>query len=434
MNKSKSPITSKAGILAQLEFIKKINLDEHLESISVEKNLERVYSFHDVLKMITIGITAGAKSLLSVVAAWNDKVLAEVANIQRIPDDSTMGRILKRSNLGIINDLERIPSILRDKALLSYLTPKTAQINCRREIIIDIDATHHASYGQQEGSVKGYNITKKGGNCYQSLLAFDSFSKTLMLGWLRAGNTNGINGFCDFIDQLKAIYPQEKSFVRCDSGFFSGDTLDKLESHNMSYLIKARLKNIDRITRHDDWASVPGKPGKKGWQQLTFEYSCAGWKKSRKFYAVRIKVDQIEEKNGLFEPEDMIIEKYLYFCYVCTKGLSPWTTHCLYKPRAVCENYIEELKNQMGLGKMKSRDFNATSVMFHCCILAYNLLRWMTICSGKSRLFKWEMSHIRCFLICVAGKLIRTGRQIFVEIDDQHLYQEELDAWLSFCT
>jgi len=414
--------------------MKKINLDEHISVINVEQKSERVYSFHDLLKMITIGVTAGARSLLLVVATWNDRVLAELANIQRIPDDSTMGRILKRADLGTINDLEKLPSVLRDEVLSSYLTPKILQINAKKERIIDIDATHHAAYGNQQGSVKGYNLTKRGGNCYQSLLAFDSYSKTVMLGWLRSGNTNSINGFCDFLDQLKALYPNDKEFIRCDSGFFSGEALDQLEHHNMGYLIKARLNNIDKITRHKNWSIVPGKAGQKGWQQLTFEYSCKGWQKERKFYGVRIKVDEIIEENGLFGPEDMIVEKYLYFCYVCTKNLSPWEIHKLYKPRAVCENYIEELKNQMGLGKMRSHDFKSTSVMFHCCLLAYNLLRWMTICSGKTCLFKWEMSRIRCFLIRVAGKLIKSGRQIFIEIDDQRLYQKELDAWLSFCT
>lgn len=381
--------------------------------------------------MVSTGLVAGASSLLGVVSVWNDKILGRTTGLIKLPDDSTLGRSFKRQKKQSIADFEALPSLLESNIMEKYLSAPIMRMASRSEELIDIDGSPIVSYGSQEGAVKGFNHTKKGANCYQSLLAFDSISKTVKLAWLQSGNTHCANGTIDFCKQLHALSPDKRKFYRLDSGFFSGAAMDEFESQENGYLVKAKLSNpLKRKLSHLNWSKVPKKPGKQGWEQAEFDYACEGWSKYRHFSAVRIKIEEYKEEEGLFP--DHIIEKYAYFCYVCTKKMTPWAIHKFYGQRATCENWIDELKNQIFLGKIRTRNFDATSLLFHCSILAYNILRWMTICTSKKRLISWEISSIRCFLIRIAAR-IRNDRLMTIEIHDQHFYQSELDAWLDFC-
>jgi len=92
----------------------------------------------------------------------------------------------------------------------------------------------------------------------------------------------------------------------------------------------------------------------------------------------------------------------------------PGKAHKDYGKRATCETWIEEAKNQMGLAHLKSQDFWASSAMFLCAVLAYNTVRYMAFLSCDKRLFSFEPGTIRTYLIRVAGKLTRTGKQFKV--------------------
>ena len=424
-------MTSQAGLLAILGFTEKINLDSMINGIASNDGPRSKFNLKTGIKMTTIGFAAGARSLLGIISTWNDAVLANIGCLDELPDDSTLGRIFKRQRKQSIADIESLQLKIEDQIKQKYLSPPIMRMNTRKEEVIDIDGTDFVSYGNQQGSVKGFNHKKKGANCYQALLSFDSISKTVKLAWLQSGNTHCANGIVPFTRQLHSHKPDIRKFYRIDSGFFSGEALDEFESQGNGYLVKAKLtSSIKRQFPELKWKKVAGKPGKKGWEEATFDHACDGWTRSRLFSVVRIKVDEYQESSTLF-PE-FVIEKYAYFCYVNTRQMSPWETHRFYGQRATCENYIEELKNQMNLGKIRSNSFDATTLFFHCAILSYNLMRWMTICTIKKRMIKWEMSSLRCFLIRISGLLRKPSGSWVLEFGDKHMYQEELDCWMEF--
>jgi hypothetical protein len=426
-------MSSQAGMLAVFGFAKSIELGNLLQEITSTDTSRTRCSLASAISMVAGGFIGGAKSVLKVSSLWNDQLLAEIAGLEAIPDDSNIGRIFKRQSNQTIPDFEALPQKIEDKVLERFLTTTTMRKACAIEELIDIDGTPSESYGYQEGAVKGLNHKKRGGRCYQALLAFDAITKTVKLAWLQSGNTHCANGIVDFIRQLHSHNPKQKKLYRKDSGFFSNDALNEIEGQGNGYLVKAKLTNSIRSRFNElDWKVVPGKPGRRGWEEVRFCHACSGWTRERNFVAVRIKVAELKEEDTLFP--DHVIDKYAYFCYVTTRDMSPWATHKFYGQRASCENLIEELKNQIGLGKMKSNDFKATTLYFHCAILAYNLMRWMAACSGRSRLVKWEISSLRCFLVRIAGCLVRGARKLKVKINQNHFYQDEVDAWMSFCS
>jgi hypothetical protein len=66
--------------------------------------------------------------------------------------------------------------------------------------------------------------------------------------------------------------------VRGDSGFFSGELLDYLESVSAGYLIKVKLKGLVDFLERQKWASGGGSGG---WEQADFMHKCAPWNRAR---------------------------------------------------------------------------------------------------------------------------------------------------------
>jgi hypothetical protein len=291
---------------------------------------------------------------------------------------------------------------------------------------VDLDSTVKTSYGKQEGVAKGYNPHKRGAKSYHPLLAFCSYTKEILQGWLRTGNAYTANGVIAFVQQMLAHVPSSTHLIfRCDSGFFSGLFMDFLDKLNHGYLIKAKLtKPLKEFMQSQLWLPVPGQAG---FEYCEFGYMCGTWSKFRRFVAIRRKIDECRDKRKLNENHD----GYDYYCYVLTEALTPWEAHKEYGKRATCETLIEEAKNQMGLGQIKTDDFFANSALFQCAILAYNTICWMRLFTANQTIKCWEIKTIRMFLIRVAGKLVSTGRILILKLPEGRLFSKQLDTWMN---
>ena len=78
----------------------------------------------------------------------------------------------------------------------------------------------------------------------------------------------------------------------------------------------------------------------------------------------------------------------------------------------------------MKAGYIRSNDFIMNSILFQCGVLAYNILKWMTLLAGGD-LHKWEVKSIRMWLIRIAGKLVTGSRQLVLKLPEQFIYQDE---------
>ena len=107
----------------------------------------------------------------------------------------------------------------------------------------------------QEGAAKGFNTTKKGAKSYHPLLVFVSEMKLLYHTWFRTGSAYTSNGIADFLKKVKTSLPGtiDKVFFRADSGFFSGELFDLLESYGWDYLVKVKLKNLKKLLESKTW-------------------------------------------------------------------------------------------------------------------------------------------------------------------------------------
>ena len=58
----------------------------------------------------------------------------------------------------------------------------------------------------------------------------------------------------------------------------------------------------------------------------------------------------------------------------------------------------------MNAGHLRTSEFLANAALFHCAVLAYNLLKWMALLVGGV-IKQWEVKTMRLWLIRVAGKV-----------------------------
>lgn len=412
-------LTVHAGLLPVLTFMGKLLFRERIhEAVHKERGANAQYEFTDIVQMVVIGLIAGATSMVQVVKVWADDVLRKMAGWEEVPVDTTIGRIMKMVGKGDIVELTGAIHKFRGKVWKRAIRSGQKLRSALSEMWIDVDSTVSGVYGDQEGAEVGYNPDKKGQKAYQYLMAFVGETKEVLHSWFRCGSAYTSNGVVEFMKECMAYQKKRVRVIfRGDSGFFSGELLEYLGSVSAGYLIKVKLKNLVKVLEGQKWEVIKGNPG---WEQADFMYRCAEWNCARRFVAVR---QLVKIEKGLFE-----MPEYEYFCYVTTERLTPIEAHRLYGERATCETWIEECKSQMNAGHLRTGEFLANAALFHCAVLAYNLLKWMGLLAGGV-IQRWEIKTVRLWLIRVAGKLTKGSRQLTLKLPEKFLHQEEWRLW-----
>ena len=421
-------LTSQAGLIPVVKFLKRIGFEQTInQTVPHQRGDNAEYHLTGSMLLVAVGMIGGGTSMTKLCVVWSDGVLRKVAGWLKIPVETTISRIFKEVTEKQISQLESVTHRLRAQIWRKANRAGVSKVGLNSVQWIDIDSTVDTVCGSQEGAAKGYNPKKKGALSYHPQLAFCVESKEILQAWFRTGNAYTSNGVVEFVKQLLAHLPNKtRLIIRADSGYFVGALLNLLDAHKHGYLIKVKLKNLIVLLTEQQWTAIAGQPD---WEQCKFDYRCGTWKVTRHFVAVRKK--QLKEQSPQIDLLGTSEYDYDYFCYVTTESLTPWQTHKKYGERATCETWIEESKGQMGMGKIRTAEFLANAVLFHCAVLAYNTLRWMAIMSGSQTLRQWEPETIRTYLVRVAGKLLTGNRQLTVKTPDNHLYPQVWDDWVA---
>lgn len=403
-------LTNYSGLSPIIDFMEKIGIEKDFNNLPIHMHHNAQFSTSDILSSILIGIMSGQDSLAKIENFTNDPLVQQRLGLHKNISDATLSGRLKMFNMPLNNQLMQINADLSNK-----VSKKTGV----KEDIIDIDSTVKTVYGNQEGAEEGYNDKKKGAKSYHPIMAFKNSTRECILSWLRPGNSHTANNSVGFIKQLMSMLSPKirQKLIRADSGFFSESIIECIESYkNTDYLIKVKLKNLREVLSEQNWEKVPGM---SGIEICDFEYQPGSWKKSRHFYAVR-KLQKVETEGLLFPKQE-----YQHFCYCTNIVDNPLQIHRLYGDRATSENWIEHVKNQMFGGKILTSEFWANEALWQMSVMAYNTLIWMRKLTDRDS-WREEPRTFRTWFIQLAGKLVRSGRQIYLKMYESYYYQ---DRW-----
>jgi hypothetical protein len=412
-------LTRNAGLANLGKFADKIGLPGILERrLTIKRGVTADYAIADVVKMLMMGVPAGAKHLSHLAILKADVAIRKLFGWELFPDASTFGKLFKRFNFGHCHELSEAEAEARKRVWSKKWFPR---------ITMDMDSTVIGVTGFQEGAEKGYNPGKKGQKSYHPLLCFIAETRECLHNWFRSGSAYTSSGAVEFLKECYERIPQRISriFVRADSGFFDGELLDFLESRHSEYLIKVKMKNL--VTLLMGQTSWQREKGKAGIETVAFMHQCHGWKKERRFVAIR-KLVSIQTEGALFP-----LPQYEFFCYVTNLPHAPWHIHKLYGQRATSENWISWCKSQMASGTIRTGSFRANSAIFQSCILAYNLMVWMMwLTTEKS--FHEEPETIRSWFIYVPATVVKTARKLILKLSERYVFKqqwEEIEKSLS---
>lgn len=409
-----SNITKYSGLNTVAKYMNRQNIVKSI-SISFPTRWHNATKFgvNQILMAITLASITGINRICRIAAFSGDGLVKALLKLDKAINENALSAGLK--NLGQ-DGARKLQQLLLSK------NAEWLHKSGLKSITLDADSTVKSVCGNQEGAAKGYNTKKKGAKSYHPLLVFVSEMKLLYHTWFRTGSAYTSNGIVGFLQEVKASLPQtiEKVFFRADSGFFSGELFDLLESFNWDYLVKVKLKNLEKLLQSQTWFSIKGDVA-----ICEFTYKANGWSKPRVLKAMRSVKEYVQVE---YLGEKQIVPVYQYVCYASNYDLDAVGLHDLYKQRSTSETWIEQVKGHTMAGSTLTDNFWANDILWQLNVLAYNLSVMM-----RQKKNKFKQQEHRTFIdwfIAVPAKITSSGHQIELKMYEHHFYKadwEELD-------
>jgi len=411
-----SNITKYSGLNTVAKYMNRQNIVKSISTLFPTRwHNATKFGVNQVLMAITLSSISGINRICRIAAFSGDGLVKALLKLDKAINQDAISATLK----GLGQQGAR--------KLQAFLLSKNAGWLCEsglKSITLDADSTVKSVCGHQEGAAKGYNTTKKGAKSYHPLLVFVSEIKLLYHTWFRTGSAYTSNGIVGFLQEVKSSLPStiKKVFFRADSGFFSGELFDLLESFTWDYLVKVKLKNLEKLLQQQTWVPVEGN---KNIAICEFSYKANGWSKTRVLKAMRSVKEYVQVE---YLGQKQIVPVYQYVCYASNLDLNAAGLHELYKQRSVSETWIEQVKGHVMAGSTLTDDFWANDILWQLNVLAYNLSVIMR--QKKSKFKKREHRTFIDWFIAVPAKITSSGHQIELRMYEHHFYKadwEELD-------
>lgn len=369
------------------------------------------FGVNQVLLAITLASISGINRIYRIAIFSGDGLVKAILKLDKAINENAISATLK--NLGQSGA----------RKLQEFLLSKNARWlreSGLTSITLDADSTVKSVCGNQEGAAKGFNTTKKGAKSYHPLLVFISEMKLLYHTWFRTGSAYTANGVVEFLKEVQSSLPQtvRKVFFRADSGFFSRNLFDLLDSYSWDYLVKVKLKNLEGLLKAQDWTDVEDT---RDVAICEFIYQTKSWQHSRVLKAMRSVKEYVEVS---YLGEIKTVPVYQYVCYVSSYDVDAVELHELYKQRSTSETWIEQVKGHTMAGNTLTDDFWANDILWQLSVFAYNISVMM-----RQKKDKYKRQEHRSFIdwfISVPAKITRSGHQIELKMYEHHFYKE---AW-----
>jgi len=406
-----SNITKYSGLNTVVKFMNRQNIVKsfHTTFPTIWQNATK-FGINQILMAITLASISGVNRICKIATFSGDGLVKVILKLDKAINENAISTTLKELGQSGARKLQ---------AILLSKNSRWLSDSGLTSITLDADSTVKSVCGNQEGATKGFNTTKKGAKSYHPLLVFVSEMKLLYHTWFRTGSAYTSNGIVDFLKEVKASLPTsiQKVFFRADSGFFSGKLLDLLESYGWDYLIKVKLKNLNKLLQTKTWIEIDGV---KNTAICEFSYKAHGWKKPRMLKAMRSVKEYVKVA---FFGKEQIIPVYQYVCYVSNYDLDASKLHDLYKQRSTSETWIEQVKGQVMAGSTLTDSFWANDILWQLNVFAYNISVMMR--QKKNKFKKQEHRTFIDWFIAVPAKITESGHKIEIKMYEHHFYKDD---------
>lgn len=398
------PITVWAGVILLRLYFEWMGLRQELGKVlgAFAKRSNNQISSVDVMLSWFYGLALGAERFEHFTRYRRDRLLGELLGVERFCSPDTLRRLFLRFNYREVTEVS--------ERLMGYSLASMRPILMGHTL--DVDSTVLCRYGEQEGSLKGYNPAKPGRPSHHPLVAFLAEGRRLLWAVLRSGNSGSANGCVEFLRQALTVLPKGHriGLVRADAGFFEKRLLEYLESQQLPYIVVARLTAVVRKLVIHQIASRAWRGVARGVEVADLEVSLPNWKAvKRRFVCLRQEIAERPEARGR-----RLIDYpgYTYRVMVTSVPYAAEVVSRMYVGRADSENRIKELKEDLSLDTFCLKSFDATDAAFRMGCVLYNLLAQFRETVLPRSWFERRLRAVRDLVFLVGADLISQGRRI----------------------
>ena len=397
--------TKYGGFNLLSDFVRKTGVDRDLEvNFGQAKAFWAEYSFPSVLRHLLDGFLLGLERVSDFADLEREPLLCEKRRREKLPDFTLLYKDLERfSTEAEVAGLKEIGRGLVKKALRG-----------QRSGVLEVDSTVTPVYGEYlEGAEVGYNPKKPGRPSYHPLFCRERKSRLVLSNFLRPGNTGSSTGVIDFLREVLSLLPRKRKgwLLRGDVGFESEEVFTFSEKHKVGYVIKMRMtKNLAGWA----WRGDSFRPARLGRDEEEIEvmsgyFKRKPWRWPRRVVVIRKR--NPENKQSWFWDEC----SWNYCCYVTDRRWAEEDILRFYEARGDMENCIQELKEDVSIGKVSSQHFLAQAALLEIKSLAYNLL--ILFQSKILKLGRWiRIKTLRRRYVEIPGKLSSHGDQFTLRL------------------
>ena len=323
------------------------------------------------------------------------------------------------------NDDEVIEQLRESSAKIIRQAPLHGLwIERRHYLPVDIDTT---TMDNSKTKKEGVSRTYQGFDGFHPIMAYVGKEGYMLDCELRPGSQHCQKGTVEFIEgfmeRLGSIQAGGRLLFRMDSGNDSFDTLKGVTGKG-SYCI---IKRNKRKENDEKWLRIAKRYGKR-----------VGSRKGKKVWIgtarihPRKKEEVLEDVICVFEVTERKTDSQGNRYLIPEIEVNTWWTNLgcgakkvieLYHGHATSEQFHSELKNDMGIERLPSGKLAVNKIVLAVAMNAYNALKLLGQKSiekgGRKKLKRKRLGKVIRDLICVAGKLVKHGRELIFKMNEK---------------
>ncbi len=409
-------LTSRAGLVTVAQIMKQLELSKSIDHYFPRPKSNRGILASSYLETLILMQHEGCFHIDEVKHFHDDEALTPVLGVSHMPKASAIGNWLRRMG----NNGQGLPALSKvNKGVL-----KAALHRCKG-ITLDIDATEIISHKADAQ----WTYNKNQG--YMPMVGHIAEVGMVLACDFRTGNTAPAKDNLAFIQQCRSALPQDCYIkaLRIDSAGYQTKIIQYCEEQKIQYAIRAKMSagiraHIETL-KEEDWSPLIHKNGEASQSQSSCRtvHWITGHKTPLTLVIQRKAIKgQIElTTDESFDSTEITDQGYIYRSIVTNQ--EDWTDSQIihwYNQRGEdSENRIKELKLDFGGDVLPCSDFGANALYFMISALSFNLLALMRLFLPEELAYH-RATTIRWRLYAIAGKIVKTGRQIFIQMKEKH--------------
>jgi len=297
-------------------------------------------------------------------------------------------------------------------------------IGGKRYLPVDIDTT---TMDNSKTKKEGVSRTYQGYDGFHPIMAYAGKEGYMLDCELRPGSQHCQKGTVEFIEgllpRLRRIQPGGRFLFRMDGGNDSFDTLKAVTGEGRYCIIKRNR----RRESEEKWLKTAKRLGKR----LESRKGKKVWIGTARVHPKR-KDEVLEDITCVFEVTERKRDGMGNLLLIPEIEVNSWWTNLacgaekvieLYHGHATGEQFHSELKNDMGIERLPSGKLAVNKIVLAVAMNAYNALKLLGQKSlekeGRKKFKRKRLRKVIRDLICVAGKLVKHGRELIFKINEK---------------